>query len=120
MTEHNLGTLYGLIADLEELHQKTNWGGECYHCEIDSMQENDDDYPTAYRSWPCPTMEIVQRHKRAMYHWDYDPDSWGDKPDELVSVSAPIHTDYDQVFRGTKAECEAWIEKQMKCQTEIC
>jgi hypothetical protein len=60
VSDDKLGTLAGLIEDLEKLHRSDR--GECKQCELD----NGWDYAGGprFRDWPCPTMEIVQRHKR--------------------------------------------------------
>ena len=51
------GTLAGLIADLEELHTPDGLLC-CENCDPDGNHDVD---------WPCPTMHLVQKHKRARY-----------------------------------------------------
>jgi len=55
---NEIGTLSGLIAELETFHRGLDTG----YCEACLMGNCDGDHA----SWPCPTMQIVQTHKRAM------------------------------------------------------
>jgi hypothetical protein len=127
------GTLTGLIEDLEKLHSpEEGYAGEmCSECY--QSPEPGTRIPEA-GWWPCPTMEIVQRHKRAMYQieesreplsrWPYDfPDRdashyrfdvksgyvhWAD----VISGDGP--DSWELHFKApTVAECEAWIKDKL-------
>jgi hypothetical protein len=61
--------------------------------------------------WPCPTMEIVQRHKRAIYM--VENESWFHQNFEVCGVYVRCGIGARKVFRGTRIECETWIEEQI-------
>lgn len=97
MTDH-LGTLAGLIADLEGLHQPHLDPGDPW-CD----QEPAD--------WPCPTIELVRKHKRAMYDIESFPfDLESGYRHRVVNLDPRAE---GVCFEGTPAECHAWIEAQV-------
>lgn len=109
MTTDNLGTLAGLIADLENLHERVPGShaflppdaevrDECVHCWT----------PTEVNDYhPCPTIELVRKHKRAQY-------KVSDQGEEHWVHAEEVGEWLDMIpFRGTRAECEAWIERKV-------
>lgn len=94
------GTLAGLIADLAELHWYDDDHGHCAYC-LDHCVE---------QSWPCPTMQIVRKHKRAQWRvyafgW-VENRRWSAHLDDLVGLqTSPIFE--------SKAEVDAWIDEQV-------
>lgn len=102
MTTNERGTLSGLIADLEELHWYDDDYGHCAYC-LDHCVE---------QSWPCPTMQAVQNHKRSQ--WDvylfgpmYGEKLWSARKLRMVGIqTCPVF--------NTQAEAEAWVDAQVK------
>jgi hypothetical protein len=90
-----LGTLPGLIADLEE---------SLCTAEIIGATALSTDMLT----------EIVQRHKRGMYEV-YGPWTDGRQRKEFWTVDFrdQVEKGEDWTFEGTREECQAWIDKQV-------
>jgi len=111
MDDDKLGTLAGIIKDLDELHSHDGLGN-CEMCDPQGTYGVD---------WPCPTMKIVQRHKTAS-RFLIDPGPWADgyfrvwlRNTDWVPGKPEIS---NEVFKAkTKAECEAWIEERVNSQT---
>ncbi len=109
MIDDHLGTIAGLIADLKAAHQRYRPCGDatgymCRGC----------DYYTAGESgWPCPTMEIVQRHKRGQWHLGEFYSNAVRTANGLTHYVKNVNTGGFPEFEGTAAECEAWINRQV-------
>jgi hypothetical protein len=99
------GTLAALIEDLEELHTEEYFEGEeAYQGE--QRCGEDEQY------WPCSTMEIVRKHKRATYL--IVPASEPSESVEVLKKIAELPRLGETVYKGkTITECEQWIEKQV-------
>lgn len=99
----DLGTLAGLIADLEELHppyDQPQEGQVCLECS-DSRE---------WVTWPCPTIELTRKHKQAQY------EIRGMDGGNLWVNKIWHDIDADPLFQSlhaNRAECEAWIEAQV-------
>lgn len=70
MTDNQLGTLPGLIADLEEKHPMEMLRGTFEVCGSPECKTTDI-AGVVHTYWPCPTTQIVQTHKRAMLQDGY-------------------------------------------------
>lgn len=114
----NIGTLEGLIAELEELHKRKKEGyskeytlpGDVLVSGADSCNHCSNLGYDVDTEWPCPTMEIVHKHKQGQWTLEEYPGSSNPKVTHYVADQNRV----GQIrFEGTEAECEAWIKEQI-------
>lgn len=98
------GAYPSLIADLEELHRpyipanhEDHRSGPAFCMYCGTRPDR--------LVWPCPTMEIVQKHKRTNNYLAY-PTSGLDGKYRVWQRSS------GKMFEGSLAECEALIDRR--------
>lgn len=101
------GTITQLIAELEELHAEDDGVNppECLECWTPTEVPAD---------WPCPTIELVRKYKRAMYDIeDFPFELESGKRHRVVNLDPLVEPGDYVCFEGSRPECEAWIDRKV-------